>query len=213
MLIKAGANPYALGCDSFTVLHHACMEERTEVVKYLLKIAPDLLLLRGKSPLACLAPYLSSSVKEIYRLVPKLLCPPNILYTFQVFLDIPDCPSAIRFDICMLTVVYQVLISQRPLSDISTTLNVLKEFIATDIDPIIDVNGGVRVSSPRDASKEKYQLALVESIKSMDPTCHTWDRKIIQQCLLVSLTCFRYSSEPLLSMLALHLSSSRVGHY
>ena len=59
MLKKAGANAYAMDSEGFTALHHACKSKRTEVVKYLLKIAPDLLLLRGKPSLACLAPYLS----------------------------------------------------------------------------------------------------------------------------------------------------------
>ena len=103
----------------------------------------------------------------------KLLCPPNILYTFKVFWDIPSCPSAVKFDISMPRVVYQVLTSQEPNSDIPTMLNVLKEFIAASIDQVIEANGGVPVSFPRDAAKERYQLALFESIKLMDPTSHT----------------------------------------
>ena len=45
MLIKAGAKLYSMDSEGFTVLHHACMWKSTKVVKYLLKIVPDLLLL------------------------------------------------------------------------------------------------------------------------------------------------------------------------
>ena len=45
MLIKGGAKPYAMDREGFTALHHACMKNSSDVVKYLLKIAPDLLLL------------------------------------------------------------------------------------------------------------------------------------------------------------------------
>ena len=44
------------------------------------------------------------------------------------------------------------------------------------IDPVIEANGGVPVSSPRDVAKEKYQLALLKGIRSMDTTSLSWDR-------------------------------------
>ena len=52
----------------------------------------------------------------------------------------------------MLRVVYQVLV-YRPCSDIPRRLDVLKKFIASDIDPAIEVNGGFFVSTPRNVAK------------------------------------------------------------
>ena len=211
MLIKAGANPYATDSEGFTALHHACRSNRTVVVKYLLKIAPDLLLLRGKSSLACLAPYLSIYNTQIFHL-PRNFIHQDTYCLIEVLLDIPTCPSAIKFDINMLRVVHEVLTYQR-YSDIPRALDVLKKFIASDIDPVIESNGGVPVSSPRDVAKEKYQLALLKSIKSMDPTSHEWDPKTIQQCLLVSLSCYTYSSVPMMSLLSDHFCYSKQGSY
>ena len=59
MLITAGANPYQMDNEGFTALHHACVEKSSAVIKHLLKIAPDLLLVRGKLSLACPAPYMA----------------------------------------------------------------------------------------------------------------------------------------------------------
>ena len=205
MLIKAGANPYTMDSEGFTALHHACMEKRAEVVKYLLKIAPDLLLLRQKSSLACLAPYLSILGTQICDVLPKLLHPPSDPDVFELFLDNPTCPSAVKFDISMLRVVYQVLAYRQRNADIPRTLDVLKKFVTSNIDPVIKANGGVPVSSPRDVAKEKCQLALLKSIKSMDPSSLVWGRKVLQQCLLVSFSCYTYSSVPMISMLSNHL--------
>ena len=168
ILIKAGANLYAMDSEGFTVLHHACMVKRTKVVKYLLKIAPDLLLLRGKPSLACLAPYLTIRKTQICHLPRNTH--QNKCYLIEVLLDNPICP-AIKFDLNMLRVVCEVL-TYRRYSDIPRALDVLKKFIASDIDPVMEANGGVPVSSPRDVAKEKYQLDLLKSIKSMDPTSH-----------------------------------------
>ena len=211
MLIKAGANPRAMDSEGFTALHHACMMNRTTVIEYLLKIAPDLLLLRGKPSLACLAPYLGVFETRGFHLLQMFVfirqTGPSIS---KVFLDIPICPSAIKFDINMLRVVHEVM-TYRRYSNIPRALDVLKKLIASDIDPVIEANGGVPVSYPRDIAKEKYQLALLKRIKSMDPTSRAWDRKLIQQCYLVSLSCYAYSSVPMISMLFHHLSCLEEG--
>ena len=151
ILIKAGANPYAMDSEDFTALHHACIRKHMNAVQYLLKIAPGLLLLCRKPSLACFTPYLGIMRLEISLVVPKHLCQ-HTLYVFEVFLDNPACPSGIKFDIIMLRVVYQVLV-YRPCSDIPRRLDVLKKFIASDIDPVMEVNGGVPVSTPREVTK------------------------------------------------------------
>ena len=168
MLINAGANPYAMDNEGFTALHHACMEKNIMVVNYLLKVAPDLLLLRGKPSLACLAPYLSILGTQIPLVPHKSMCFLEHYFT-EDFLYSTSCPSSIKFDINVLRVVCQVLFNRSYL-DIPRVLDILKRFIASRIEPVIEANGGVPVSSPRDVAKEKYQLALLKSIKSMDPT-------------------------------------------
>ena len=47
----------------------------------------------------------------------------------------------------------------------------------------------------------------------MDPTSHAWDRKIIQQCLLVLLSCYKYSSVLMMSMLSDHVLSLKQRSY
>ena len=79
----------------------------------------------------------------------------------------------------MLRVVYEVLACIPHYPDILANLGVVKMFVASNIDPVIEANGGVPVSSTRDVVKEKHQLALIESIKSMQPTYHAWDWKLI----------------------------------
>ena len=206
MLRKAGANPYPIDNEGYTALHHACLGCRTEIVKYLLKIAPDLLLVRGHPSLACFAPYLKISEVPIFQASRRFMDQSEQRF-FDIFLDSSNCPSPIKFDINMLRVVYLVL-SRQSYSGIPRRLDALKKIIASDIDPVIEANGGVPVSSPRDVAKEKYQLALLKSIKSMDPTSHVWDRKLIQQCLLVSLCCYMYATVPMMSMLSDHLGLS-----
>ena len=212
MLVKAGANPYAMDSEGFTALHHACMGKSSDIVKYLLKIAPDLLLLRGKPSLACIAPYLSIFEAQVFNLRYKVKFMQQTKEHISVFLDFPTCPSSVKFDIHMLRVVCQVMLAyERPSLDIPSTLKVLKKFIASDIDPVVPV------SFPRDIAKEKYQLALLKSIKSMEPTSRSWHQKTIQQCWLVLLSCYTHSSIPMMSMLYEHsccvLNRSHFGDY
>ena len=47
----------------------------------------------------------------------------------------------------------------------------------------------------------------------MDPTSHAWDHKIIQQCLLVLLSCYTYSSVLMMSMLSDHVLSLKQRSY
>ena len=105
MLIQAGADPYAIDNEGFTVLHHSCLRQCPEVVQYLLKIAPCLLLLRGKPSLACLAPYLTIFHTEVCLGPIRKHVPDTLM---GVFLDDPNCPSAIKFDINVLRVVHYV---------------------------------------------------------------------------------------------------------
>ena len=64
-------------------------------------------------------------------------------------------------------IVYQVL-AHRPESDISGALAAMNKFIASDIDPVIEANEGVPVSSPRDVAKKKIQTALLKSIYQLN---------------------------------------------
>ena len=107
MLINAGANPYLIDNEGHTTLHHACWGNCTKVVKYLLKIAPDLLLPRRNPTFACFAPYLRIREKPILQGSHRFMDRSED-QIFEVFLDSSTCPSAIKFDI-MLRVVYQVL--------------------------------------------------------------------------------------------------------
>ena len=77
----------------------------------------------------------------------------------------------------MLKVFYQVLTCQQPSSDIPRTFDVLNTFTASDKDPVIEANGGLHVSSPRDVAKEKYRLPLLKSIKSTDQLFTHWMKK------------------------------------
>ena len=211
MLIEAGANPYAMDNEGCTVLHYACMGRCTKnVVKYLLKIAPNLLVLRGKSSLACLAPYLTFFVvdTEMQRIncgVEHSFLQRVNLCNMDVFLDDPNCPHAIRLDIAVLRIVHEVFSCSPHSSDFPRRVDMWKKFIESAIDPIIEESGAVPVSSSRDIVKEKTQSALLEHIRSMDPTSGACIRKLIQQCLLISYSCYNFSSVPMITMLSAYL--------
>ena len=177
------------------------------VVKYLLKIAPDLLLLRGKSSLACLAPYLTffEFQERIYHGLEQTFLQSVNQCNMDVFVDDPNCPRAIRLDIAVLRIVHEVFSCSPHSSDFPRRVDMWKKFIESAIDPIIEESGAVPVSSSRDIVKEKTQLALLENIRSMDPTSDVCIRKLVQQCLLISYSCYLFSSVPMITILSDYL--------
>ena len=191
MLIEAGANLYAIDNDGYTALHHSCLGKQTEVVKYLLIIAPDLLLHGGKPSLACPAPYLTVFDPDIYTLGTSVHL--TNVDLMEVFLDNPNCPSTMKLDIKLLRVVYTLLRSP-PSSLYPECLDAVKKFVKSAMDPMIEPSGEVPLSSFKNVIKEKAQLAVLESIKSMDPASNMCHPKLVQQCLLFSVSYFMFSS-------------------
>ena len=199
--LKTGANPYLVDNEGFTALHHACVERSLAVIKYLLKVAPDLLLTQGKLSLACPAPCIAMfDTIKAPQMFPSAK-PRNSADVANIFLQCRSCPPAIKFDINVLRIIRRVFLCHFD-SSFQKSVNFLKKLIESDIEPIVKANGGVPVSSPRDVVKEKYQLALLKSIKSIDPDSHVWDREMIQQCLLILFSYYRFSSLPLMWMLS-----------
>ena len=97
-------------------------------------------------------------------------------YFNDVFLDLHTCPSAVKLDINMLRVVCQVL-AYRQEADIPRTLDVLKRFIASEIDPVIEANGGVpswfisQGCSEREPSisfASNHQVIIFNTLVSLD---------------------------------------------
>ena len=183
VLIKAGADRYAMDFEGFTALHHSCLSSCAEICKYLLEIAPDLLLLQGKAPLACPAPYLTIFGEHMY---PADWCHKiasdlsyrriSIKSMFSFFskhhitndpltksiLDNPNCPLAVKFDLNMLQIAYECFSH--------TDLSILLNIIQIVIDPTTEANGAAPILLPGDVVKEKVQLELLQHIKPMDPT-------------------------------------------